>query len=37
MKFNELLDNYPVPFFVIEPIYNEKGEMYNFKYRFINE
>lgn len=37
MKFNELFDSYPCPFFVIEPIYNEKNEMVNFKYRFLNE
>lgn len=37
MKFDELLDNYPTPFFVIKPIYDEKGEMYNFRYFFINE
>ncbi len=37
MKFDELFDNYPIPFFVIEPIYNEKEEMINFKYRYLNE
>ena len=37
MKFDELLDNYPTPFFVIKPIYNEKEEMINFSYVFINE
>lgn len=37
MRFNDLMDKYPSPFFVIEPIYNEKGEMINFRYIFVNE
>ncbi len=37
MKFDELLDNYPTPFFVIEPIYNGANEMYDFRYEFLNE
>lgn len=37
MKFNDLMDKYPSPFFVIEPIYNELGKMDNFRYIFVNE
>lgn len=37
MKFDELLDNYPAPFFVIKPIYGENGGMIDFRYEFIND
>ncbi len=37
MRFDELFDNYPAPFFVINPIYDDKGEMIDFRYRFVNE
>ncbi len=37
MKFDELMDNYPSPFFVIDPIHDETGKMVDFRYKFINE
>ncbi len=37
MEKSDLFDNYPSPFFVIEPIYNENGSMVNFRYKFVNE
>ena len=37
MEKSDLFDNYPSPFFVIEPIYNKDGSMVNFRYKFVNE
>lgn len=37
MEKSNLFDNYPSPFFVIEPIYDEKDAMVNFRYKFVNE